>query len=313
MNFLLNSMIAAACLLFVSTSHSQGFLDGLRDGISNALDQSKSRINLYNQCLDKNLLDQFYFLSEDGKQQSVSPKISSENKNFELVQTSISHLTLRQIIFRESSMMSVTQGMRSYSYDSTEDIVGKIYISFANERGNIVKIYKPALNGKINRLFNQNFKLNHARNTSEWLNLDNALIETSPDGKIISALTRSHQAIVNIGATSHQYINIYFGKPNSQAIENSIKNSEFTNEFIRISGNDFSNNNNKTSLPSKEFVIEKTSERTPLTSTPTQGPSESKLSLEQRIKLLSNLNELKKSGALSESEFETEKNKLLNN
>ena len=297
-------------VLCSSSVHAAGFFDNLKEGFANAFDVSKSRLEAYRQSTDKDLLNQFYALSEDGKQQGLSKELLASGARFEVMKVSSSMLTLRQRFYREGNMMSIVQAMRGYNYGALDDAVAKRYVAFAAERGNVVKLYKPAMGGLLNAALAQNFQLQHDRNTAEWFNLDNALVEFSPDKRVISVLTRAHQAVVNLGANSYQYVNIYFGPGNGRFIENKFSNADWDNQFIRvISGETVTQSGAMLPAGSAETVM-------PLTATPIQplvtGQREGALgAMEQRIKLLKNLSDLKNSGALNEAEFDVEKKKIL--
>lgn len=292
---------------------SAGLLDSLTSGIANAFDFSKQKLEAYKQSTDKQLVDQFYYLSEDGKEEGINKDILSKTKAFEFQKLTPSSLTVRQLMFHEANMQSVMQAISRYNYSPMDDEIGQRYVAFAQSRGNSVKLYKPTLGSLLNQMMAQNFYLQHDRNTTEWIGLDNVLIEYSPTGQIVSVMTRSHQAVVNLGVNSYQYINIYFGPGNGQVIENRIANQNFENNFIRV-----------VTSPSSPATVaqEPKAPEAPVGAAPAQPvqaaqPDVTKPSSattpEQRIQLLKNLAELKKSGILTEQEFISEKRKILNN
>lgn len=302
--------IVLAALSVSNIAFCQSFFENLKNNLADAFDTSKTRVEIYKQATDKPLLDQFLYISEDGKTQALNKELASVDAKFEFVKFSNSSVTLKQRLFNENNMAMMLNRMRMYTYDATDDSVARRYISFANARGNSVKLYKPALGAKINKILNQNFDFSPDKGIAAWIDLDNALIESNGAGGIVSIMTRSHQANTTIGVRSYQYTNIYFGKIAAQIIENNIPNSDFGNNLIRIiSGAETitsSNTENQTS-------VAETPVTTPATPVSSVQPSVSERSLEQRFKLLSNLNDLRKSGALTDKEFEAEKKKILSN
>lgn len=282
------SFLAVVSVVYVPVC-SAGLLDSLSSGLAAAFDTSKKKLELYQKSSDKALLDQFYFLSEDGKEESLNKELVQNSKEFEFQQVSVNSVTLRKLMYREGNMGSVVQGMRGYNYSPMSDEVGKRYIAFASARGNVVKIYKPTLGNLINSMLAQHFYLQHDdRNTAEWIGVDNALVEYSSDGKMISVMTKSHQANITMGVNSYQYTNIYFGNQITQLLENKIGNNEFENNFLRVV---------------TPVQVAKNSATAPVSAT----------TADQRIQQLKSLNELKQAGLLTEQEFQNEKQKVLAN
>jgi hypothetical protein len=306
----IKSSIITLILATSNISFGQSFFDNFKANLADAFDSSRARIETYKQATDKPLLDHFLYLSEDGKTQAINKELASIDAKFEFVKFSNSSVTLKQRLFNENNMTMMLNRMRMYTYDATEDSIARRYISFVNARGNSIKLYKPVLGAKINRILNQNFDFSPDKGIAAWIDLDNALIETNGNGGIVSVMTRSHQANTTIGVRSYQYTNIYFGRAAAQIIENNIPNSDFGNNLIRtISGTEIVSPPNNESQP----TYATTPAPTPVTQANPVQPSSSERSLEQRIKLLSNLNDLRKSGALTDKEFEVEKKKILAN
>jgi hypothetical protein len=297
---------------------SAGLFDSITNGIANAFDFSKQKLETYKQTTDKQLLDQFYYLSEDGKEEGLSKELAGKTKSFEFQKLTPSSLTVRQLMYREGNMQSVMQAMSRYTYSPMSDEYGQRYVAFAQSRGNVVKLYKPALGSLLNQMFAQNFYLRHDdRNTAEWIGVDNALVEYSPSGQIVSVMTRSHQATISIGVQSYQYINLYFGAGNAQIIENRIANQNFENNFIRVIASPSipASVAQETKSPEAANLTDSSvrsgvAQIAPLTSVPFTPPATSP---EERMQMLKNLAELKQSGILTEQEFQAEKRKILNN
>lgn len=226
--FSLIAIFVLASVTFTSTA-TAGFFDKLGD----MFDMSKSRLETYGKVQDKTMVDAFYSLSQDGKVEGPNKELASADPSLEISNLSGSSLTIKKALYTEGNMQSIYGAMNAYSFATDSDEIGKRYIAVAKARGNTVKLFKPSLSLTINRMFNQNFYLRHDQNTAEWIDRDNVMIEYDSNGKIISFMTRAHQAIVNIGANSFRYVNIYFGDGNTQILENKIGNSEFADNLIR--------------------------------------------------------------------------------
>lgn len=305
--------------LFICTSYSPIASAGIFDGIADAFDFSKRKLETYGKVTDKQLVDQFYFLSEDGKMEGLNKELASNARGFEFKRITLTTLTLQKYMFKAGNMQEIMQTMSTYSYSPLNDEIGRRYVAFANSRGNVIKLYKPALGNILNQIFTQNFTSEHAKNTAEWIGLDNALIEYTSTGQIVSVMTRSHQAIISIGVNSIQYTNFYFGKVNAQVIENRIANNNFENNFIRVltSPSDNDTNEKKMTSIAQDNRLPEAINATPGQSlvAPADTPSPARIatSPEQRIKMLKNLAELKQAGILTEQEFIAEKRKILEN
>lgn len=314
----LKSILSAALIACATYAPfaSAGLFDSITSGIANAFDFSKQKLDAYKLTTDKQLVDQFYYLSADGKDEGLNKELTGKTKSFEFQKLTPSSLTVRQLMYREGNMQSVMQAMSRYNYSPMDDEIGQRYVAFAQSRGNVVKLYKPALGAQLNQIFAQNFYLQHDKNTAEFVGSDNVLIEYSPSGQIVSVMTRSHQAIISIGVQSYQYINLYFGSGNVQVIENRIANQSFENNFIRVVAS--------TSSPASVAQESKSAEVVNVPALPlhlgvaqtvqlTTQSSQSTTSPEQRMQMLKNLAELKQSGILTDEEFTAEKRKILNN
>ena len=286
---ILSISLASAFLTMGTPSISQaGFFDGIANAVKDGLDTPKRNLAAYEKVEDKELVNQFFFISPDGSQQGFRKDIGAK-LDYDLVKINESVLTFSNL-YLKTSMYSINELMKEYSYDPI-DFFGERYIKFAESRGNEVRLYKPKMNALINELVIQNFRFKPARNVATWIGVDNALAEFKPNGELVSLMTRGHQAVDQLGATSDRYTNIYYGKTLMRPIENSISKRAFDDNFMRVvtlAGS---------ATPQKANAV-------PATVIPTQ---------EKKIQMLQQLAELKKSGALTEEEFVKEKAKLLGN
>ena len=282
-----------------------GLFDSMVEGFNEGLNTSKRNLKTYSAVEDKQLVDAFYYISEDGKDQSVQKDIFAVRK-YKFIKLTLDSLTLSNFHLK-GSMYEIRNHMESYSFNPL-DIFGKKYVSFAKSRGNFVKQYKPKLGYVLNSLLEQNHIYKPAPNVSTWIDVDNVLAEYTPTGELVSFVTRSHQAIDQLGATSDQYIHFYFGKDLMMFVENKVSNLTFENNFQRIID---------AIDPSQVAAANSTKSTSASTSTPgqTNVQQESVVSPKQvmKIQLLQQLVDMKKSGALTDEEFAKEKAKILSN
>ena len=272
-------------------------------------------------------MDAFYFISADGKEQSVSKDLLALRSAYRVEKVAPEVLTLSDLLYK-GGMDDVVRTMSVYAASPLDDF-GKRYVEFANSRGNQVRQYKPELTGILNSMLVQNLRYMPGPNVRTWLAKDNALIEVDPKGELVSVMTRSHRAIDIGNATSDMYINIYMGKELMRLLENKIANRVFDENFQRVVALD---------SPQPLAVDPKASPDQTVASpqpAPTQTPgaasasaavpavapaqevapaaaaSKQPMSSQKKMQLLQELAELKKSGALTAEEFEAEKRKIL--
>lgn len=194
-----------------------------------ALHEASNRLEEYNNFIDKELLATFYFVSTDGK--TFGLKEDLKNDKFEFERMTNSSFSISKKMFTESNMQNMINSYSRYNYDCTSDAFSRMYIDFANSRGNKVCLYKPSMGKSLNSIFNPPFKEGQQR--TEWYGLDNPLIELDHQNRIVSCLVRAHQAFTIVGVNSYQYATIYTGPGNARHIENNLPNSVFYETLIR--------------------------------------------------------------------------------
>ena len=228
------SIFARACfavsMIFASTAHA-GFFDNIVQGLDQL--EAKNRLTTYNSVLDKPLVDHFYTISEDGKDASLSKRISSAS-GFKFHNLNEGSLTVRKLYFTADNLSQIAYEMREFRKSPLDDEMGKEYVAFANSRGNIVQLYRPAMGETLNRMFDQHFEFKPAGNVANFVKAENALIEVAPNGKVVSFMMRAHQAIHNFTTRSYQYVTIVFGKDYMQFFENKVPNSAMNENFLRV-------------------------------------------------------------------------------
>lgn len=222
----IKTVFAALAAFLFSTFASAGFFDNLD------IDGAKKNLEIYSQVKDKALVDHFYILSEDGKKASLQSEIEKES-NFRFRKLTTGSITVRRQIFSADNLAEIHAEMREFARPPQADLMGRRYVEFAHSRGNTVRQYSPAMGEIFNRMFEQNLEFKPAHNVATFNKAENALIEFSPDGKIVSLMMRAHQAIHNLSTRSYQYVTIIFGSDNGQLVENRISNSVFSDAFQR--------------------------------------------------------------------------------
>lgn len=221
------TVFAGLAAFLFSTFASAGFFDNMD------IDGSKKNLEIYGQVKDKALVDHFYTLSEDGKKASLTSEIEKES-NFRFRKLTTGSITVRRQIFSANNLAEIHGEMREFARTPQDDLMGRRYVEFAYSRGNAVSQFSPAMGEVFNRMFEQNLEFKPAHNVATFNKAENALIEYSPDGKIVSVMMRSHQAIHNLNTRSYQYVTIIFGTDNGHFVENKLSNSFFSDTFQRV-------------------------------------------------------------------------------
>lgn len=203
---------------------------GFFDDVANV--RPKARLEAYSKVQDKALVDNFYSLSGDGKTEGLVTEIPKAS-GFKVIGLTENTLTIDRIYFKADSMRDVYGEMRHFSKSPMDDEIGQRYVAFANSRGNAIKQYQPAMSGILNKMFNPHFEFK-GKNTANFLDVENTLIEFTPNDRIVSVMLRAHQAVENFDIRSWQYVNILFGSDTVNLIENTIPNKKLADTFQRI-------------------------------------------------------------------------------
>lgn len=230
----LKSILARAAIatsMLCASAANAGFFDN----IAQSLDQvaAKNRLATYTSVLDKQLVDHFYTISEDGKDASLSKRIPASS-GFKFHNLNEGSLTVRKLYFTADNLSQISFEMREFRKSPLDDEMGREYVAFANSRGNTVQLYRPPMGDMLNRMFDPHFEFKPANNVANYVKAENVLIEIAPNGKVVSFMMRAHQAIHNFTTRSYQYVNIIFGKDYMQFFENKVPNSVLNENFLRI-------------------------------------------------------------------------------
>lgn len=153
---------------------------------------------------------------------AMTAAFSGEPSRVRLWDASI--LCFKQIVFDTTSL-------ERYSYDSEGDQLARKYIEAAKARGNVVRVYGPAVNTLICQHFNHPAK--PAAHVKVRYDGDRALIEFDKSGRIVSCMARAAQASKVLGRNITQYTLVYLGAQNARQLENLLNNRVLQDNFLR--------------------------------------------------------------------------------
>lgn len=218
-------LVVLASIFFFITGCTQ------LSAIQEKLDQmgAESRLKAYSSVEDKQLVDTFYKLSEDGTTHSSTPALLNEKIQFEKLDSTV--IVFKKNMYSLNNMVEMRSRMNSYTYDSENDALAKEYIKMAKDRGNNIKLFKPAFTGRVNSIFKQ--YIMPLKQSEEWYSVDVTLVEFDSNSRPVSILVRAHQAQTSIGVASYMYPAIYFGATNMRHFENNISNALLSEYLIR--------------------------------------------------------------------------------
>ena len=220
--FVAQAAVAAATLLNAPQAHA--LLDWL------AQRAAENRRKVYEAVADKALIDRFYLLQDEGRSQDVPPELRSAG--YRLVDLGESSLMLRTVGGNTGNMTDAAAEMDRYVPDLDADVLVTRYVELVKSRGNVPRAYKPAMSARLNGLFRMHPA--RAQGTREWYDRDNAVIEWTAQGRIVSVLVHSHQAATGLGVILARYSNLLHGPGPARHIENQVRNSEFADLELRV-------------------------------------------------------------------------------
>ena len=215
--------MAAVPALLLPATPAHAVLDWLAE---RAADNRRKR---YDTVLDKVLVDAFYVLQEDGKKEGLVPALSEAGYRLNGLNPDL--LAMQKFIVNTGDMASADEKMRALVPDLDADPVAALYASAGRGRGNAVKAYKPALSGRLNRMYKQPLVFGQGR--VEWYDRDLSFIEWSPQGRAVSLLLHAYQASTSLGVFLTRHSTVMFGTANARHVENSLRNSELAEFELR--------------------------------------------------------------------------------
>lgn len=179
---------------------------------------AEGRLETYARVVDKTMVDAFYAAAPDGSTHALRPEFGAAR--IYLTSLAPSRLSFEETIGSEPQLEMAAKSLSKYRPIGEGDLAAKRFVETAKARGNIVKLYQPALGGRINVIFTQPFV--DAPQRIKALNKENALIEWNTAGRPVSIMVRSLQAVTSIGVNIYRYTSIYMGPENMRHLENSI-------------------------------------------------------------------------------------------
>jgi len=233
-------LLSVALTLAAWNANAGGFfdlLDAVTTGSKNSTtavhtpaDEDKPKIFLG--LVDKTVVEPFYSVNQEGVG-IVNPEVTSAN--IELHSLDDVHIVFKKLMFHTGDENEMYNKMMfNYDSDANSDAFAQTYITSAKKRGNIVRLYNPKLTAWVNQMVVQVTHFNVVNDG--WRMYDqaeNVLVESKPNGELVSILTRSHQSHVTVGVTSYMYPQIIFGKPVLRRFENTMTHKSLENLYIR--------------------------------------------------------------------------------
>ncbi len=211
-------MLVLAILMLNSCSSIQEFI-------------AQSNIKRYNAVEDKYLVDKFYILSADGLKGEVPKSLKKEGwKYVRLYYDDM--LCLRKRDTYQPATELLSDYLKYYVSTSLTDGVAKRYIKAVKDRGNYIKVYKYGMTSYIAKILPNPFDLGY-KYEIPLVNMDNVLIEYDKNGNVVSALVRYHTIDTSAGYLMEQHACLYFGRRNTQDIENRLSNSVFKEFYLK--------------------------------------------------------------------------------
>ena len=122
-------LLLSAALAMQPVFSYAGIFDGIKNALDNALDMSTYRRDIYKSAEDKKLVDEFYFISEDGKEQGVAKSLT-EQSDYRFIKLAPNQLTFSNLYYK-GYLDQAERVMSAYSY-SPLDVIGKRYVALAN-------------------------------------------------------------------------------------------------------------------------------------------------------------------------------------
>lgn len=215
---------------FAPAHQAHAFLGNLMNKMETVA--GESRLRDFQSVADQDLVGHFYKISDDGKTYGLQDAIPADK--FRYVGMTEGTFSLHRAYFRASNLGELAAAMREFADSPLDDEVGVRYVEFAQSRGNVVKMYKPALGLQLNRMFDHKFTITHpANNVINFLGAENVLIEFTPDGDMVSVMLRAHQGTHSINVRSFQHTTFVFGQRNMRLIENRVANKVFEDTLLR--------------------------------------------------------------------------------
>lgn len=226
-----STFLGAALVAVVGLTSGCAAVGGAISDVQSMMETSKaaSRHERVQNFADPHAISAFYVGGSETEQGNLPQSLL--NAGFKIDNIGQSVITLEKTMWDRGNMGQIADLMADYRYDSERDAVSAEFVSMATQRGSEVRVYRPALTGRVNSLFGQPFK--PLDKTREWYAADVLLVEYDDMNRPLSMLIRSHQAVTLMGVSSFQFPRIMTGASNMRHFENNISANELENAYLR--------------------------------------------------------------------------------
>lgn len=191
--------------------------------------QEKRFRQAYEDAPDKPMIDAFFAKPVEGSRINLRPEFAAAE--IYMVPLLASRISMQETIRSPADLAAARKYFRSYEPVGEGDLIASRFVETAKKRGNLVRLYQPALGGKLNDIFAQPFT--HTPQRIYTLDRENALIEWTTDGRPVSILLRSLQAVESIGVNIYRFTSIYTGPLNIRHFENTISRKIVEEHYMR--------------------------------------------------------------------------------
>lgn len=158
----------------------------------------------------------------------VPPLIAA---NYALVRLRPDTVAMRQPMGNGGDNRGARELLSQYVPNPDGDTAGAILRQVARGRGNRVIAYKTRMGARLSRLFEPPMVQGPGRR--EWYDLDTAMIEWSPQGRVVSVMVHAIQSVESLGVLVTRFTSVHFGPVAARHVENNIRNSEFADFELR--------------------------------------------------------------------------------
>lgn len=214
-----------------STGSSQG---GFLANTMNAIAESAERqtVERWDNASNKTMRDAFLVKEINEKGRStislVKPLLDVQ---FKLDKHTTSSIFLRSELKNLPSMSDVDSYISRGIYNTEQDLASKYFIEQARKQGHVVKVYRPALAGDINRGLIQ--RAEPMNNAYPVYGAEPALVEYDKDGRPVAIMTRTWLKTQLVWVNAWLYTNIYTSGDGIRWFENNFGNDVLANNLMR--------------------------------------------------------------------------------
>ncbi|MFA5923648.1 MAG: hypothetical protein WC856_20545 [Methylococcaceae bacterium] len=189
------------------------------------------RLKSYQNIPDKEFVNNFYSATPDGEEHVNADLVAD---GYKLQSLDLHHVVLQKQMFKASGKEELDAMMANYTSNSRSDLMAKIYVAAAKNRGNTVRLYKPKVSFSVNSAVEDSTgrSVAYVGHWGYW-DYDNPMIEYNKEGEVVSMMSRSHQAKTTVGVESNMYVQIVYSRAAIRSFENEVENDKLANLYIR--------------------------------------------------------------------------------